>query len=542
MDDRRDHGRAIRSMGAALAIGLAVACVPQPTAPALPAGTGFGWVRDVGGTTDGNGNYQESYSHFTLLDGVTGGPTPVTTPFFPLVATAGPGYASFGGPVFPDGTAKFPWNGFAGEGITTATSTSGGTTTYDVSGPGGTCRFTNVSTTYATIRTSAAVPSPDGTKLAVYSRLNDADASATVTYLSVYALDATCNRLANVTYRWSSYAGSISGDMIVSSLTVWSPDSSAILFPLTTATAPSGSRLLRLGAAAGSTPTIVLDAPTSAVLPLGWSPSGRVLVVRTSRSTSTPPVGATSLETLPIGGGHTKVFDVQTSTVPPTRAEFHVGYFVPGTSQILYSGGTRTATAPGGRVVAWPQFRIHDDGTDADAAVPGADAPLTWHTTPSGDTPNGEYVERSSAEREGTHMTPQRPTRRARRASSVLLLGVALAASLLTACVPAVGLSAPFYGDAVYNPATTNYEGRMTACNLEGGPVTVIVEGWGVDVTHPFLVEVTDASGTVISSRSAVGPDDALVTQPLLRGACFGVRITTPNTTNRGYFSYTVIW
>jgi len=375
-------------------LGLAAACVPQPAVPTLPAGTGIQWVRDVGGTPNENGTYQEAYSHFTLLDGVATGPTPVATPFFPLTSTAGPAYASFGIPVFPDGTTKFPWNGFAGEGITTATTVDAGTTTYDVTGAGGTCRFTNVSGMYASSRTSAAIPSPDGTKLAVFTRFDDVEASAISTYLSIYALGASCTRLANVSYRWSGYAGANTGDTIVSSLTVWSPDSSAILFPLNPASTPTGTRLMRLDVAAGSTPTVVLDSPTSTVLPLGWSPTGRVLIVRTGRSTTTPPTGWTSLETLPIGGGHTKVFDVLTSAVPSARAEFHVGYFVPGTSQVLYSGGTRTATASDGRVVSWPQFRIYDDLTEADAVVPGTDAPLAWHDTPSGPLLNGEFLER----------------------------------------------------------------------------------------------------------------------------------------------------
>ena len=139
-------------------------------------------------------------------------------------------------------------------------------------------------------------------------------------------------------------------------------------------------------------------------------------------------------------------------------------------------------------------------------------------------------------------MHPTRSDRTHRRSAR---LGAALVLTLmvaLTACVPSVGLSAPFYGDAVYNPATNNYEGHMTACNLEGGPVTVIVEGWGYDLAHPFLLEVTDSNGTVISYRSAIFPADSLVTQPLVRGACFGVRITMPGVTGRPYFSYTVIW
>ena len=95
-----------------------------------------------------------------------------------------------------------------------------------------------------------------------------------------------------------------------------------------------------------------------------------------------------------VRASYNKVIDVHTSLVPPTRSEFHVGYFLPGTSQVVYSGGPRTATAGDGRTVAWPQLRIHDDTTDADVVVPGTDAPLAWHPTPSGDMPNGRFLER----------------------------------------------------------------------------------------------------------------------------------------------------
>lgn len=393
---RRSPRRSARRLAAtsALALALTSACVPPAADLSLPTGTGLQWVQDTGGTTDENGTYHEAYARFTLLDGVTNGPTPVETPYLPLTPTAGGAYASYGFPVFPDGTARFPWNGFAGEGVTTATTVTGGTTTYVVTGAGGSCTFANLSTTGPMPRTSAAIPSPDGGKLAVFTRFADPDANSIRTTITIYALDASCTRLNGVTTTWNSFAGSVSGAMIVSSLTVWSPDSASILYPVNLATARDGTRLERLAASGGSTPTTVLEDPSSTILPLGWSSAGRALIFRISRSTGTPPVAATSLETLPIGGGHTKVIDVHTSLVPPTRSEFHVGYFLPGTSQVVYSGGPRTATAGDGRTVAWPQLRIHDDTTDTDVVVPGTDAPLAWHPTPSGDMPNGRFLER----------------------------------------------------------------------------------------------------------------------------------------------------
>ncbi len=88
----------------ALTLALMSACVPPAAELSLPTGTGLQWVHDTGGTTDENGTYHEAYARFTLLDGVTDGPTPVETPYLPLTPTAGGAYASYGFPVFPGGT------------------------------------------------------------------------------------------------------------------------------------------------------------------------------------------------------------------------------------------------------------------------------------------------------------------------------------------------------------------------------------------------------------------------------------------------------
>ena len=270
---------------------------------------------------------------------------------------------------------------------------TGGTTTYVVTGAGGSCTFSNVSAMYPMPRTTSAIPSPDGGKLAVFTRFADPDANSIRTTIAIHALDAS-RTFQQRDHHVELVRRQRQRAMIVSSLTVWSPDSASILYPVNLATARDGTRLERLAASGGSMPTTVLEDPSSTIMPLGWSSAGRALIFRLSRSTGTPPVVATSLETLPIGGGHTKVIDVHTSLVPPTRSEFHVGYFLPGTSQIVYSGGPRTATAADGRTVAWPQLRIHDDTTDADVVVPGTDAPLAWHPTPAGDMPNGRFLER----------------------------------------------------------------------------------------------------------------------------------------------------
>lgn len=351
------------------------------------------WVRDTGGTNDGTGAYHEAFARFTLLDGVVGGPAELPPTYLPITPLLGPLFSSpfLGLAILPDGTARFPWNGFAGEGISTVTTTDSGGTTHHVTGPGGTCSFTDVAAPFPTSRTKAVIPSPDGTKLAVFSRLDDSENNSMTTSLTIYDLGASCTRVAGVSYSWRPFTG----EQILSPLFVWSATSSAVLFNLVGPDlSNSENRLMRLDATPAATPSQVLATPGSATIPLGWSAGGRILFDRSSRSTATPPVGTLSLETMPDAGGHTKVFDVLPSTTPTTRPDSHVGYFVPGTSLVLYRGGTRTATSSDNRVVAWPQFRIFDDTTNADAPLGGVDSPLTWHQTPSGEMPNAEFIEK----------------------------------------------------------------------------------------------------------------------------------------------------
>lgn len=383
-------------MVAAMAVGTS--CFPDPVthpaAPTLPTGIGFDWIRDTGGTTSEGGTYTPGYSQLRLLDGVVEGPTPVApsaTAFGPAAARS---IAMYNIPIFPDGTARFPWNGFAGEGITTevstATTPTGTTTTYDVTGAGGTCSFTNESTTHPTRKVSAAIPSPDGTKLAVYSQYQDFDA-ANVTWMSIHDLDDTCALRSERSYNWSSYID-VSGERILSSMTVWAPDSSEVLYPVGWPTSGGSSRVDRLGVNGVPTPSVVLSDSDSTLFPLGWSPAGRVLVTRQTHGTGVTTTSS-SIETVPVDGGAPKVIDAKTSAAPMTEFATHFGYFVPGTSQVLYTGGPRTTTL-GGSVWAWPQIRLHDDATGGDGPVAETDAPLATHTTFGGEVPNVEFIER----------------------------------------------------------------------------------------------------------------------------------------------------
>lgn len=320
-------------MVAAMAVGTS--CFPDPVtppaAPTLPTGIGFDWIRDTGGTTSEGGTYTPGYSQLRLLDGVVEGPTPVApsaTAFGPAAARS---IAMYNIPIFPDGT-----------------------------------------------------------KLAVYSQYQDFDA-ANVTWMSIHDLDDTCALRSERSYNWSSYID-VSGERILSSMTVWAPDSSEVLYPVGWPTSGGSSRVDRLGVNGVPTPSVVLSDSDSTLFPLGWSPAGRVLVTRQTHGTGVTTTSS-SIETVPVDGGAPKVIDAKTSAAPMTEFATHFGYFVPGTSQVLYTGGPRTTTL-GGSVWAWPQIRLHDDATGGDGPVAETDAPLATHTTFGGEVPNVEFIER----------------------------------------------------------------------------------------------------------------------------------------------------
>lgn len=377
----------VRAAIAAAAITSTTACpLPEPAPPTMPAGVGIEWVRDVGGAPDEFGEYEEDYGRFRLLDGVRTGPTSVEPNFYPLTPTNGSSYAQFDVPVFPDGTAKFGWNGFAGDGITTDVSSQDGATTYAVTGPGGTCSFTNEpSMGFPMPRTTAAIPSPDGSKLAVFTRLANFDSNTITTWLSLHQLDDACAQVTSASYSWNGNFGNPIGERIASSLVVWSPTSAAVLFPLDSAT--DGSKVLRLDATDGAVATTAYWPDGATVVPLGWS-GDRMLVVNSTAG------GGRDIRIVPIGGGTGTLVDRWTGEYPLTEEASHYGYFVPGTRKVVYADATRTAVNAQSETVAWPRFRLFDDATGGFANLTGTDSPLQWHETFDGDRPNVEYLDR----------------------------------------------------------------------------------------------------------------------------------------------------
>ena len=100
---------------AAFAIAGCTVPSPSPTVPppTLPAGVAVSWLRDVGGTNDPDtGSYTPSFDRYVTTKTATTGPTPAGC----VLPTLLPGLFP-GGPIgneYPDGTAKFPWNGLCG--------------------------------------------------------------------------------------------------------------------------------------------------------------------------------------------------------------------------------------------------------------------------------------------------------------------------------------------------------------------------------------------------------------------------------------------
>lgn len=387
----------IRTVVGAAVLAAATACPPPaPPAPELPDGVGVSWLRDEYGAPNEYGNHVESYARHQVLDGVRTGPTPPDPSLLPFSPTVGAAYANVPIPVFPDGTAKFGWNGFAGEGITTTVTQAGGFRNYEVTGPGGSCTFSNeVAAEYPTFRTIAAIPSPDGSKLAVYTRLNDPDASTIETWLSIRSLDASCTQVALATYEWSSAIDEFSGERITNPFVVWSPSSSAVLFSLEGAVPGNGARIMRLDATTGASPTVVLDLGTSIATPTGWSVDGRVLLTYNRLPSASLPSGADVIATMPVGGGALTTVDLWDLRFPGAQIATHYGYYVPGTTTIVYSDASRTTVNAQGTTVSWPRFRLYDDATGGWAAMPQTASPLVWHTNMGGqDLPNLEMLDR----------------------------------------------------------------------------------------------------------------------------------------------------
>ncbi len=306
-------------------VGLA-GCVPPeppPAVPELPAGVGVSLLRDVGGTNDPDlGTYTPSFVRETILDGVTSDPMPV-----------GPGsyYPSWlDSYQTPDGTAKYPWNGFAGEGITFSSIPSGDDQTYVLTSPAGTCgigRATNeISIRWIT-------PSPDGTK--VVSVVSDGY-SQTIEIRSLVD-GGVCPLIV------SELLVNIEGDGDhVQGPFVWRPESNQIAYARSTLAGGEGSWFIdRLAASASATPETVFDSGADIPYLLGWSIGNRLLMWG-GRSNG-DGTGTAELFTMPSGGGEQRVLD--SVTFPGHYGEaLNLGYFVPGTTNVVLCSSIGTVT------------------------------------------------------------------------------------------------------------------------------------------------------------------------------------------------------
>ena len=136
---------------AAAAVAGCTVPAPAPTVPppTLPTGVGVSWLRDVGGTNAGPPDlYTPSYDRYVTTAGGTTGPTTGPPPFprlpIPIESSlldACTGCAS-GARQRPDGTARFPWNGYAGEGITwSETFNTLDLAVHQLTFPAGTCEL-----------------------------------------------------------------------------------------------------------------------------------------------------------------------------------------------------------------------------------------------------------------------------------------------------------------------------------------------------------------------------------------------------------------
>lgn len=368
---------------------VAAACVPPSTPsvppPALPAGVGVTWLRDSGGTYDPvDGRYTPAWQAWQTFDDGTTGPAPhagAVVPPNPFLLAR----------TVPDGTARFPWNGFAGDGITMTNVADQDRVVF----PGGSC---SVGDTGVELSDPAVIPSPDGTKVAVLRR--DISFYVALTTVAVVALvdGPTCPQVSAATYGGivadpppdTVYEGAV-GQL------VWSPDSSAVVFPVSHQ--PGNTRALdRLDASPSATVERILQPADTWVVPYGWSVADRLLFGEIDQTAS----GFVSrLVTTNLAGQARRTVDVATFRAAPLlpSAWAHLGYFVPGTTSIVYGDGSTTVTNGDGRRFPWFQLRIVADAPGAQSApLAGAASPLQWHHEgqPPDDTdlPNVELVDR----------------------------------------------------------------------------------------------------------------------------------------------------
>lgn len=383
--------RTTRRRSALVGLALLAACATPPPAvapPSLPSTVGVAWLRDIGGTLNGDGDaYLAEFRRWTLLNKVLSGPD-VPTTAAPPATIADMGWVN-NVSSRPDGTALQPWNGFAGEGIS-LDPTAFAADEWRLTFPGGSCSLGEVNAfSYITM----VSPSPDGSVAAVLWH-EDGPVSHVTTYS--LANSTNCSPTNSLTY------GSPNGP--TGNVFVWSPDSTAVLYAVA---AGSDHRLVRLDVDTGVTTEVVAATPKR-LLPLGWSSAGRLLY----RTSEELPDGRrrTTLLTRAITGGPTRTVDTSTGPVgwiDPQAATslWHVGYYVPGTTTIVYVDGSATTTSSDG--LTFPRFdiRLIADASNATArSIHGTPLPVSWHPLPAWDAPtpmgpttpgpNVEFIER----------------------------------------------------------------------------------------------------------------------------------------------------
>jgi hypothetical protein len=343
--------------------------VPPPT---LPAGIGVKWIRDVGGTNDPDfGTYTPSYDRYVTTSSATTGPTPAGSVQSPLESGLFPeqGFAAS----YPDGTAKFPWNGFAGEGIS-VTIVAG---EFTLSFPGGTCGLGD--------QVVSIMPSPDGTKAAIL----DEDINSFIPFITVKVVslvNGSCPTVSSTLYGgiisepgpndpWEEAIGFF----------VWSPSSNAIVYPVdhhVNDSQPDQRALDRLDATSGATPQRVVPPVSGLMVPTGWSVANRLLVSEIEYPQAPVVASPTTLFTVNADGAGRRTIDTATASLLSLGEGWDYGYYVPGTDSIVYAG--QFATVTNGDGIKFPRFRVQivADRPNATAAPLDGTPPLVWHQVP----------------------------------------------------------------------------------------------------------------------------------------------------------------
>ncbi len=379
--------RLVRTTSVVAALAALMAFSASCAPPAQPPWVGVQWVRDAGGTVNPDGSYTPSWQRYVTSNGVTSGPTPTPT-LDPILLPFGSN--------LPDGTARYPWNGFAGEGFTTTQTPPGPGVTYTLHYPAGSCV---IGFADADSRLNSVLPSPDGQRVAVVSSFSFA--GVTNSTLSIRSVGATtCPTIVSASYVFTS--GLNPPGFIVGSRVVWKPDSSAVVTTLETPVLnqPPGSAVIRLDASTGATPTPVLAASEGCLAASGWSVDNRLLLICAG-----PAAFQLRLITIPLGTpGTTNTLWSFTGTADTVGPGFPLAYYVPGTSTIVFNNPFPVVNSDGFLQAWWQVHTAFDLPFAPSTPITGSAPTLAWHPVPVNgstvppytftDMPNIETVER----------------------------------------------------------------------------------------------------------------------------------------------------